>query len=66
MAKPTTEEYALALVQLTDAFLMWHGCFPADRTNKREIAMNDAMTEAYRLIGQPGTTERIEKLNEAQ
>lgn len=46
-------ELWLALAELTDCFLERHRCFPLD--NPRWKA---AMTEAYRLVGRPGTTAR--------
>jgi hypothetical protein len=46
---------AKALADLTDCFLEKHGCFPLD--NPRWKA---AMSEAYALIGQPGTPQRTE------
>lgn len=42
-----------ALAGVTDAFLDRHGCFPLD--NK---AWKAAMTEAYRIVGQPHTADR--------
>lgn len=48
-----SRELRLALAELTDCFLEKHGCFPLD--NPR---WNSAMTEAYRLIGNPHGPER--------
>lgn len=62
----TSAELAEALANLTDAFLLRHGCFPLDRTTPGEKLMNDAMREAYRLIGQPATPERDRKLSLAR
>lgn len=47
------KELEEALKLLRDAFLDKHGCFPLDRVDKRTKLWNDAMTEAYRLVGQP-------------
>lgn len=62
----TSAELAEALANLTDAFLLRHGCFPLDRTTPAEKVINDAMSEAYRLIGQPATPERDRKLSLAR
>lgn len=52
-----------ALVALTDAFLQVHGRFPLDRVTPEQVAINDAMQEAYRLIGQPKTNDRKRKVS---
>lgn len=48
-----SRELRLALAELTDCFLEKHGCFPLDNAR-----WNAAMTEAYRLIGNPHGAER--------
>jgi hypothetical protein len=51
------ERLVTALADLVDAFLERHGCFPLDNPKWKS-----AMTEAYDLIGQPNTPDRIAKL----
>lgn len=39
------------LNKLYDAVLSDHGCFPLDRTNEKQRALNDAMVLAHDLLG---------------
>jgi hypothetical protein len=55
-----------ALANLTDAFLSMHGCFPLDRVTEEQRQWNDAMKEAYRLVGQPNTPAREIALTRAR
>lgn len=56
------QELRVALANLTDAFLSRHGCFPLDCTNKKERDWHDAMTDAYRLVGRPGSSHRVAEM----
>ncbi|MFC5509306.1 hypothetical protein [Bosea massiliensis] len=59
---PELSELRRALAALTDAFLDRHGCFPLDKTNDKERRWCAAMSEAYRLIGQPGSSHRAAEM----
>lgn len=59
------QELKVALANMTDAFLNRHGCFPLDKTNDKERHWCAAMSEAYRLVGQPDTPARAAALSPA-
>lgn len=58
-----TAEMANALATLTDAFINHLGCFPLDAYTPEMKARKDALTEAYRLVGQPNTSDRQRKMS---